>query len=135
MTLLDYDDQPSDLMRRWFGLSLAILMFVVAFLIKDAAASVSMLVAAFGVIVVLAYYMIPSSQQRIIRYWRRLTFPIAWVGSHLLLGIVFYGVVCPIGIALRVLGHDPLGLRKESLSSNWISRRECEDVSKYFNQF
>jgi hypothetical protein len=48
-----------------------------------------------------------------------LTFPIGWVVSHLLLGLIFYGVVTPIGYILRISGHDPLQLKKPSGNSVW----------------
>lgn len=41
-------------------------------------------------------------------------FPSSWVGfviSRILLTILFYGMFLPIGLALRLVGHDPLRLR------------------------
>ena len=48
------------------------------------------------------------------------TRPIGWVVSHLLLAIIYYGLITPIGLALRVFGHDPLDARVDRGStSSW----------------
>lgn len=47
------------------------------------------------------------------------TFPFGWVVSRLILAIVFYGVVTPIGLLLRLAGRDPLALRTKKKPSYW----------------
>ncbi|NCY22357.1 hypothetical protein EBX31_10440 [bacterium] len=47
------------------------------------------------------------------------TFPIGWVVSHVLLGVIFYGLVTPIGLILRLTGHDPLQLKPPAGDSLW----------------
>lgn len=63
-----------------------------------------------------------------------LTFPIGWVISHLLLGAIFYLLVTPIGLVLRLTGHDPLGIRKPSGDTNWKPAPRPASVSKYLQQ-
>jgi hypothetical protein len=63
-----------------------------------------------------------------------LTFPIGWVVSHLLLGLIFYGVVTPIGLILRISGHDPLQLKKPSGNSVWKSSVGKTDAARYLRQ-
>jgi len=63
-----------------------------------------------------------------------LTFPIGWVVSHLLLGLIFYGVVTPIGSILRISGHDPLQLKKPSGNSVWKTPVGKTDVASYLRQ-
>ena len=48
-----------------------------------------------------------------------LTYPIGWVVSHVLLGLIFYGVVTPIGLLLRATGHDSLELNPPQGPSMW----------------
>jgi hypothetical protein len=48
-----------------------------------------------------------------------LTYPIGWVVSHVLLGLIFYGVVTPIGLLLRATGHDSLDLNPPQGPSMW----------------
>jgi len=37
-----------------------------------------------------------------------LAWPIGFVVSHVVLGLVYYAVMTPIGVVMRVLGYDPM---------------------------
>jgi hypothetical protein len=63
-----------------------------------------------------------------------LTYPIGWVVSHLLLGAIFYGVVTPIGISLRLTGHDPLQVKAPLGNSLWKSSVGKTDPARYLRQ-
>ena len=63
-----------------------------------------------------------------------LTFPIGWVVSHLLLGLIFYGVVTPIGLILRISGHDPLQLKKPGGNTVWKTSVGKTDATRYLRQ-
>ena len=63
-----------------------------------------------------------------------LTFPIGWVVSHLLLGLIFYGLVTPIGYILRISGHDPLQLKKPGGNSIWKTSVGKTDATRYLRQ-
>lgn len=68
--------------------------------------------------------------------WMLAAFPIGWVMSHVLLGIVYYGVVTPIGLALRLRGRDSLHLKpRADETTYWIIRPKASDPSRYFRQF
>jgi len=65
-----------------------------------------------------------------------LTFPIGWVVSRILLALVYFTVVTPTGLVLRLLGRDALRLRKpENLESYWVPKPAPSGVGSYFNQF
>lgn len=62
--------------------------------------------------------------------------PIGWVVSHVVLALVYYLVVTPIGLALRLAGRDPMGRRFEpDRPSYWIRRPEEIPVERYFRQY
>jgi len=63
-----------------------------------------------------------------------LTFPIGWVVSYLLLGLIFYGLVTPIGYILRISGHDPLQLKEPSGNSVWKTSVGKTDATRYLQQ-
>jgi len=64
------------------------------------------------------------------------TYPIGLVVSSLVLLLLYYGVVTPIGLLLRLTGYDPLGRRFDpKASSYWSPRQEPEDARRYFQQF
>ena len=65
-----------------------------------------------------------------------LAFPIGWVVSHLLLAGIYYLVLTPIGLILKISGRDPLGRRFDpSASSYWVPLTEIKDAKRYFRQF
>jgi hypothetical protein len=67
----------------------------------------------------------------------------AWVGralnrvvSPLLILVLFYGVVAPVGLAMRAVGKDPLRLRRDPHSSSyWIDCRQESKTSDMRRQF
>jgi len=64
-----------------------------------------------------------------------LVFPIGFVVSHVLLGIVYYGIFMPLGLAFRLAGRDRLLLRKPNRDTYWIERPPAPEASGYFRQF
>ena len=64
------------------------------------------------------------------------TYPIGWIVSHLILVLVYYLVVTPVGLALRLAGRDPLLKRPDRTRvSYWRERPPVHDVKRYFRQF
>ena len=58
------------------------------------------------------------------RVWLRFGLLLHAVVSPIVLGLVFFTTVTPIGLALRLLGKDPLRLRFDRAASTyWIDRR------------
>ena len=56
--------------------------------------------------------------------------------SPIVMGVLFYGAVTPIGLALRLLGRDPLRRRIEpQLASYWIERRRDVPQTRMKDQF
>jgi|TARA_B100000787_G_scaffold609_1_gene464 hypothetical protein len=53
--------------------------------------------------------------------------------SPVVMGIVFFAIVTPTSIIMRVLGKDLLNLKKSNKNSYWIERSKI--VSKMKNQF
>jgi hypothetical protein len=62
------------------------------------------------------------------------TFPIGWVVSHVLLGAIFYGIVTPLGLILRLTGHDPLQLKPPTGNSLWKTPVGKTDPASYLRQ-
>jgi hypothetical protein len=58
------------------------------------------------------------------RLWTRLGLLLHRVTSPVILGLLFYGTVTPMGLLLRLLGKDLLRLRFDpDAASYWIERR------------
>ena len=62
--------------------------------------------------------------------------PIGWLVSHAVLAIVYYGILTPIGLVMRLAGRDPLRRKFDPQArSYWVDRPAARDVKRYFRQF
>jgi hypothetical protein len=60
----------------------------------------------------------PQSLRVPFSLWLRLAQGLGWVNNRIILAIVFFGLIWPLGAALRALGRDPLARRfKEKTAS------------------
>jgi hypothetical protein len=58
------------------------------------------------------------------RIWTKLGLLMATVVSPIVLGLLFFIVVTPVGLLMRLVGKDPLRLRHDSgANSYWIVRQ------------
>lgn len=65
-----------------------------------------------------------------------LTLPIGYIVSHLLLAVVYYLVLTPIGLLMRMCGYDPMQRRFDrDAPSYWAPRQPKDDTKNYFRQF
>ena len=63
-------------------------------------------------------------------------FPIGFVLGYILLGLTYYLVVTPVGLAFRLLGRDPMRRKLDpEASTYWLERRRPEGPGRYFRQF
>lgn len=63
-------------------------------------------------------------------------FPIGFVLSHLLMGVIYYLVITPIGLCFRLIGRDPLGKRLDpSRPSYWHERGTPRPADSYFKLY
>lgn len=56
--------------------------------------------------------------------WTYLGRLLGWVNFHLLLGLLFYTLFTLIGLAMRVVGHDPLYRRRCPGATSYFVRRD-----------
>ena len=63
------------------------------------------------------------------------TFPIGFVVSHLALLIVYYLVLTPLGLIMRLFRYDPLARRFDpAAGSYWTPREKTRAPESYLNQ-
>jgi len=65
-----------------------------------------------------------------------ITYPIGWVTSLLVLAILYYLVVTPVGLVMRLTGRDVLGRSRDpSAPSYWVARKPPGPLARYFRSF
>ena len=68
--------------------------------------------------------------------WMAAMFPIAWTVAHLLMAMIFYWLLTPIGLIMRLIGRDPLQRKFDrSTETYWIGRNQEKDEGDYFKQY
>jgi hypothetical protein len=70
------------------------------------------------------------------RVWSRIGVVLQAVVSPLVMAVLFYGIITPVGLLLRLIGHDPLQRRMDpKLPSYWVVRRPMEPQTRMKDQF
>ena len=91
---------------------------------------------AVAVLAALPWLFVPRIAKPVFLALSYATFPIGWVVSHVLLAIIYYGLFAPIGLGMRLLGHDPLHRKIDpQCPSYWIPRTHTSDMKSYFRQY
>jgi hypothetical protein len=57
------------------------------------------------------------------RLWQKLGLLLSKIVGPIVLALVFFAVVTPVGLLMRSAGKDPLRLRRHARSSYWIIRQ------------
>ena len=52
--------------------------------------------------------VIPWSLKQVYKVWMRVGHALGWVNTRILLGVIFYGLITPMGLFLRLLGKDAM---------------------------
>jgi hypothetical protein len=78
-----------------------------------------------GAALILFGIVLPDALGPVYRAWMALALAISKVTTPIFLGLVYFGILTPIGLVRRLLGYDALK-RRPAAESLWVSR----DVGK-----
>ena len=137
MAMIEINKNPSAKELNWFGILLGIFAGLVGgWLWWGGSPFAARLV--WGILggLTVVYFLVPPLRRYIYLGWLYAAFPIGYVVSHIIMGIVYFGVVTPVGIIMRALGKDPMqrGFDKAA-KSYWVEHRTAREASRYFKQF
>jgi hypothetical protein len=64
------------------------------------------------------------------------SYPIGFVLSWVILGLLFYGMITPVGLLFRLIGRDPMNRRLDrSAKTYWQDARPPRPAESYFHQY
>lgn len=91
---------------------------------------------ALGAVLILLGLVLPWALVWPNKAWMALAEVLAFVSTRIILGVVFFGIVTPIGVVKRWFGWDPLGRRAAPGESYWqpYSKRQ-RDARHYEKMF
>ena len=85
----------------------------------------------------LLHFAVPPLRRFVYLGWMYAAFPIGWTISHVFLTIVYFGVVTPTGLLLRLFGYDSMSRKDQpdGRTTYWESCGAPDDRKRYFRQF
>lgn len=137
MSLIRINRHPSRRELAVFGLCWLVFfaIFALVALARRHQGSAALL-AALAVLVPLAGGIWPSGMRVVYLAMAYLAFPIGLVVSFLILAAVYYLVLTPTGLVMRLVGYDPMSRRFDAeAKSYWCPRQSPRDPGRYFRQF
>ena len=116
----------------FFTFVFAILAFYFLFIDSILWAQALAILAVFFLLITV---IIPQVLLPLNKLWMRLGLLLGMIVSPIVLGIIFFGLVTPYGVVMRMFGRDELRLKFTKKSSHWISRSELIKSDSFKNQF
>lgn len=138
MAIVDINWNPSRKELKTFSLLLIVFFAIVAGLVygKGAAIETAYLIAGGGAVVGIAGMLSPAFIRVVYVVWMAAVFPIGFVVSNVVLAVVFYGVVWPIGLMTKLTGRNALQLGLDRKAKTyWNVRPPMKDPRRYFRQY
>ena len=92
---------------------------------------------ALAVVVGLLGLLAPAAVRPVWVVMMAVALPIGFVVSTILMTIIFFVILTPVGFLMRLSGYDPMrrGRSAGAAASFWIERPRTTDVRRYFRQY
>jgi len=122
--------------NRKFGFFFSLVFFVLAayfiYIQSQQLALTMLLVSSLFLIIALfkANLLLPLN-----KLWMRFGFLLGRIISPIVLSIIFFGLITPYSIVIRIFGRDELHLRKVKNRSHWIRRSQDSPQTDFKRQF
>jgi len=139
MAIIEIDRSPSPKTLRWFGVLLGLFFLVVGSLLRWRAGpgTASTVLFALAGALPLLYYLVPPLRRPLYLGWVYAAWPIGLALSFALLAVVYYLVLTPIGLLMRLFGYDSMKRTFDrEATSYWVPRSPDKvDPKRHFRQF
>lgn len=136
--MIDVNWNPSRRDVKIFAILFVLFFVLVAYWVyrgTDSATAAGVTFAA-GAAIGVGGFFLPNLMRYVYIVWMAAVLPIGFVVSHLILAFIFYLVVTPVGLLMRVCGYDPMHRRFDKEATSYWIRREAQPKSEqYFRQF
>ena len=117
--------------ERSFGLSVGCVSAAAgALLIWRGYASAGSTLATVGILLVGAGVLAPSALRGLNRVWWRFAQRVGWINARILLTLLFFVVLTPVGFLMRLFDRNPL--RSVCADTNWSDYGERRRDSRHY---
>ena len=130
--------KPTEKELYWFGLIILVFFGVVGTLalFRFHAPNVAYTVWGLGLALTLFFYAARPFRLPIYLIWMHIFMPLGWLITHLVLVVLFYLVVTPVGLLMKLFRYDPLTRRpNRNATTYWVEHRTGDDSSRYLRQY
>ena len=88
-----------------------------------------------AVLFLLCGLLLPAGLKPVYVVWMYVARVLGWISMHVLVGLVFYTLFTPVGLAMRLLQYDPLYRKLErDRESYWARRGELQPSRQQYDR-
>ncbi|MDE3220219.1 MAG: sxtJ [Nitrospirota bacterium] len=88
-----------------------------------------------GSLLAVAGLVVPSLLKQVYQGWMWVGHVMGWVNTRIILGVLFYGVVTPMGLVMKLTGRDPMRRGYEPDAQTYRVIRQPRPASHMKNMF
>ncbi len=136
--MIDLNLNPSKKDLRLFSLLLLAFLTFVGWIVvrKSGSYPAAGSVVGAGVVFAVLGFTAPRAVRPLYVALMIVNYPIGWVVTHVVMALIFYLVVTPVGVIMRLSGRDPMERRFDRSAKTYWKPRRIETVKeRYFRQF
>jgi hypothetical protein len=136
--VIDLNLNPTKKELRVFGLCALAFLTLVGWIVFRRTGSIpaGATVAGVGLVCAALALTVPQALRPLWVVLMVVNYPIGWVVTHVVMALIFYLVVTPVGVIMRLTGRDPMERGFDRTAKTyWKSRRTEHDPARYFRQY
>jgi hypothetical protein len=136
MTAIESNKRRSFRTEREFGLIVGGIFFLLSawWIYRGKFHAVSQVTLPLGAILVLLGLVFPRALVLPNKAWMALAEALSFVSTRVILAVVFFGIVTPIGFVKRFFGWDPLSRRAPASESYWRPYSARQRDSRHYEK-
>jgi hypothetical protein len=138
VAVIEIKKDPSERELTWFGVLLGVFFALVGAMAwwRFDAPGVARVLWGLGILLPAVFFLVRPLRKPMYLGWTYLFFPIGWFLSHLLLTLIYYLLLTPLGWLMRLVAGDPMRrLWEPEADTYWVKRPETTDAARYFRQY
>ena len=121
---------------RNFGIMIGIILIIISSLLFYYNKDVYQIFAIISVIIISLGLFIPIILKPVYFSWMTFAVILGWVMTRVILTLIFYLIITPIGLLARLFGEDFLALKTSNINSYWNDRDSSVELNQdYEKQF
>ena len=121
---------------RSFGITIGIILFIISGLLMYYNKEIYQVIGIIALTFIGLGLIIPVVLKPFYFVWMTFAAILGWIMTRVILSLVFYLIITPIGLLARLLGEDFLALKKTESDSHWNYRDSTKELNQdYEKQF